>query len=94
MIVIFPEGTYYRVTVGKGKSRLIKMVLKFQEEEQLENPIPFIPVGISYQKIRFRKKVIIKIGEPLYAERESEAEEFTQKVMKVIACLSGLDLKR
>ena len=93
MIVIFPEGTYYRGTVGEGKSRLIKMILTFQEEEQLANPIPFIPVGISYQKIRFRKKVIIKIGEPLYAERESEAEEFTQKVMKAIACLSGLDQK-
>jgi len=94
MIVFFPEGTYYRGTVGKGKSRLIKMILKFQEEEQLQNPIPFIPVGISYQRIRFRQKVTIKIGEPLYAERESEAKEFTQKVMKAIACLSNLDVKR
>jgi len=92
-IVIFPEGTYYRGIVGKGKSRLIKMILKFQEEEQLPNPIPFIPVGINYQKMRFRKKVTIKIGEPLYAEKESEAEEFTQKLMKAIANLSDLDVK-
>jgi 1-acyl-sn-glycerol-3-phosphate acyltransferase len=49
-IVIFPEGTYFRGTVGRGKSRLIKMILKFQEEEQLPKPIPFIPVGITYQK--------------------------------------------
>jgi len=92
MMVIFPEGTYYRETVGKGKSRLIKMILKFQEEEQMPKPIPFIPVGINYQKMRFRKKVIIKIGKPLYAERKSEAEEFTQKIMKAIASLSDLDL--
>lgn len=91
-IVIFPEGTYYRGTVGKGKSRLIKMILKFQEEEQLPHPIPFVPVGISYQKIRFRQKVTINIGEPLYAKRESEAEELTRKVMEAITSLSNLDV--
>lgn len=91
-IVIFPEGTYYRGRMGKGKSRLIKMILKLQEEEQLLHPIPFIPVGIIYQKIRFRQKVTINIGEPLYAKRDSETEEFTQKVMKAIASLSDLDV--
>jgi 1-acyl-sn-glycerol-3-phosphate acyltransferase len=92
-IVIFPEGTYYTGIIGKGKSRLIKMILKFQEEEQLSNHIPFIPVGIIYQKMKFRQKVTIRIGEPLYADRESDAEEFTQKVMKAIAFLSDLDVK-
>jgi len=91
MIVIFPEGTYYRGIVGRGKSRLIKMILKFQEE-QMPKPIPFVPVGINYQKMRFRKRVIIKIGKPLYAKRESEAEEFTQKIIKAIASLSDLNL--
>jgi len=90
-IVIFPEGTYYRGKVGKGKSRLVKMILKFQEEEQLPDLIPFIPVGISYQKMRFRQKVKIRIGEPLYTRGESEAEEFTQKIMNKIALLSDLD---
>jgi 1-acyl-sn-glycerol-3-phosphate acyltransferase len=91
-IVIFPEGTYYRGRVGKGKSRLVKMILKFQEEEQLPDPIPFIPVGISYQKMRFRQKVKVRIGEPLYTRGESEAEQFTQKIMNKIALLSDLDL--
>jgi 1-acyl-sn-glycerol-3-phosphate acyltransferase len=91
-IVVFPEGTYYRGRIGKGKSRLVKMILKFQEEEQLPDPIPFIPVGISYQKMRFRQKVRIRIGEPLYAKGEFEAEEFTQKIMSKIAFLSGLEL--
>ncbi|MEE9505372.1 MAG: hypothetical protein V3V90_09575, partial [Thermodesulfobacteriota bacterium] len=91
-IVLFPEGTYYRERIGKGKSRLVKMILKFQEEEQLPDPIPFIPVGISYQKMRFRQKVRIRIGEPLYAKGEFEAEEFTQKIMSKIAFLSGLEL--
>lgn len=91
-IVIFPEGTYYRGIVGKGKSRLIRTILKFQEEERLTRPVPFIPVGITYQKKRFRQKVTITIGEPLYAEGESEAEEFTKKIMGAIASLSGLDV--
>jgi len=91
-IVIFPEGTYYRGRIGKGKSRLIKMILKFQEEEHLPDPIPFIPVGISYQKRRLRQKVKISIGEPLFAKGESEAEEFTQKIMYKIALLSNLDV--
>jgi len=67
------------------------MILKFQEEEQLPDLIPFIPVGISYQKMRFRQKVKIRIGEPLYTRGESEAEEFTQKIMNKIALLSDLD---
>lgn len=89
-IVIFPEGTYYRGRVGRGKSRLVKMILKFQEEAQLPDPIPFIPVGISYQKMRFRQNVKIRIGAPLYARGESEAEDFTQNIMKKIALLSDL----
>ncbi len=92
-IVIFPEGTYYRGKIGKGKSRLIKMILKFQEEEQLADPIPFIPVGVIYQKKGFKQKVMIKIGAPLYAERGADAEEFTLKIMSAIASLSDMDLK-
>lgn len=91
-IVIFPEGTYFRGTVGKGKSRLINLILKFQEEELSSDPIPFIPVGIIYQKARFRKKVTITIGKPLYVERESEAECFTQRIMNQVALLSDLDV--
>jgi 1-acyl-sn-glycerol-3-phosphate acyltransferase len=91
-IVIFPEGTYYRSRVGKGKSRLIKMILKFQETEQLPEPIPFIPVGIIYQKKGFRERVKITIGEPLYADKESEGETLTKEIMHAIACLSDLDL--
>ena len=90
-IVIFPEGTYYRGRMGKGKSRLIKMILKFQEEEQPANSIPFIPVGVIYQKKRFRKRVKITIGKPLYEERASVAEQFTQKIISAIASLSDLD---
>jgi len=89
-VVIFPEGTYYRGKVGKGKSRLIKMILKFQEEEHHSGPIPFVPVGVIYQKKRLRPKVMISIGEPLYAERESDAEVFTQKIMGEIARLSDM----
>ncbi len=90
-IVIFPEGTYYRGTVGRGKSGIIKLILRFQEKEYLSHPIPFLPVGIAYRKKGLRQKVTITIGEPLYAQRGSEAEEFTQEIIKAIAGLSGLE---
>lgn len=90
-IVIFPEGTYYRGKVGKGKSRLIQMILKFQEEERASDPISFIPVGLHYQKKRFRPKVRIRIGDPLHAEEESDAEALTRRLMAAIAFLSDMD---
>jgi hypothetical protein len=68
------------------------MILKFQEEERISDPIPFIPVGVIYQKKKFRQKVRIRIGEPLYAEKESNAEEFTRNLMGAIAFLSDMDL--
>ena len=34
----------------------------------------------------------IRIGEPLYAEGEADAEEFTRNLMSAIALLSDMDL--
>jgi len=85
-IVIFPEGTYFREIVGSGKSRLLQMILGFQDE--LNYRIPFIPVGIRYGKrTRWRRQVEIHIGHPLYAEKESDALSLTHQVMEEISCL-------
>ncbi|MGD0917143.1 MAG: lysophospholipid acyltransferase family protein [Thermodesulfobacteriota bacterium] len=88
-VVIFPEGTYFRDRVGSGKSRLLRMILKFQSE--LEDRIPFIPVGIRYgERAGWRRRVVIRIGHPLFAERASEDILLTQRVMEEIGHLSGL----
>jgi len=88
-IVIFPEGTYFRNRVGSGKSRLLQMILKFQEE--LKQKIPFIPVGIRYgERKGWRRRVEICIGPPLFAERESEAISLTERAMEEISRLSRL----
>ncbi len=85
-IVIFPEGTYFREIVGSGKSRLLQMILGFQEE--LNGRIPFIPMGIRYgERVGWRKRVEIRIGPPLFAEKESEAVSLTQRVMEEISRL-------
>ena len=89
-VVIFPEGTYYRAMVGRGKSRLIRMILRFQEKEKVPGPFPFLPVGVIYGRKGLRKSVTITIGNPLYAAREIEAEELTRKIMSAIASLSGM----
>lgn len=88
-IVIFPEGTYVRNIVGTGKSRLLQMVLKFQEEFNIR--IPFIPVGIHYgDKKGWRRQVQICVGSPLFAEKESDAIFLTERAMEEISRLCRL----
>ena len=88
-IVIFPEGTYFRDGVGAGKSRLLQMILSFQDE--LKYRIPFVPVGIRYgERKRWRRRVEIGIGPPLFAEKESDATSLTRRVMEEISRLCRL----
>jgi len=88
-IVIFPEGTYVRGGVGQGKSRLIQTILGFQPE--LRERIPFIPMGLRYgERTGWRRQVKIRVGRPLFADKESDAGPLTGQVMKEIARLSGL----
>ncbi|NWG03983.1 MAG: 1-acyl-sn-glycerol-3-phosphate acyltransferase [Syntrophaceae bacterium] len=88
-IVIFPEGTYFRNEVGFGKSRLLQMILRYQLE--IGYSIPFIPVGIRYgERLRWRRRVEVFIGSPLYAERESDAIALTHRAMEEISRLCRL----
>jgi 1-acyl-sn-glycerol-3-phosphate acyltransferase len=91
-IVLFPEGTYYPYTMGRGKHRFIQRLLSFQGKMkwQEKNPIPFIPVGIQYVERIFRSVVNVRIGKPLFAKDEIEPPEFTERIMGEIAKLSGL----
>ncbi len=88
-VVIFPEGTYFREAVGSGKSRLLQMILGFQDE--LKYRVPFVPVGIRYgERIGWRRRVEIRIGHPLFAEEESDAIMLTHRVMGEIGRLCCL----
>jgi len=88
-IVIFPEGTYFRDGVGSGKSRLLQMILSFQAE--LKYRIPFVPVGIRYgERVGWRRRVEIRIGHPLFAEKESDAISLIHRVMEEIGRLCQL----
>ncbi len=85
-IVIFPEGTYFRDVVGLGKSRLLQLILRFQS--QLQRQIPFVPVGIRYERKKgWRRRVEVNIGHPLYAEAEQEVLSLTDRVMEEIGRL-------
>ncbi len=88
-IVIFPEGTYFRDGVGAGKSRLLQMILSFQDE--LKYRIPFVPVGIRYgERKGWRRRVEVRMGPPLFAEKESDAISLTHRVMEEISRLCRL----
>ncbi len=85
-IVIFPEGTYYRNSMGAGHIGLIRMILS-------RLAIPFIPVGIRYSKRGWKINVGIKIGRPYYGDQSTSIEELIDHIMKEIASLSGLSKK-
>ena len=91
-VVIFPEGTYYPRSMGRGKHRLIERILRIQEKMNWEGPqaLPFIPMGIQYLEKKIRPEIRVKIGLPLYADRKTEAQGFTQVIVEEIARLSGL----
>jgi 1-acyl-sn-glycerol-3-phosphate acyltransferase len=63
-IAFYPEGKIVKDEMGEFKPGFIRMILRLQKEGGIS--IPFVPVGISYQKERFlRKKLLVKIGEPV-----------------------------
>ncbi len=82
-IVIFPEGTYYRESMGPGHSGLIRMILS-----RLETVL--IPAGIRYVRGHFRTPVRIRIGKPVYGGPSSNVYEIADHIMKEIAVLSCL----
>jgi 1-acyl-sn-glycerol-3-phosphate acyltransferase len=91
-IVLFPEGTYYPNSMGRGKHRLIERILRVQEKMgwREDQAIPFIPMGIRYREKRMRTEIQVKIGRPLFADGKTDAEEFTRAIVQEIAKLSGL----
>jgi 1-acyl-sn-glycerol-3-phosphate acyltransferase len=82
-VVVFPEGTYYRNTMGPGRPGMIRLILSRLD-------LPFIPTGISYSRRRYRTEVRIKFGNPLYADSKASVNEFMNRMMTEIARLSGL----
>ena len=82
-IVIFPEGTYYRESMGPGHRGLIRMILS-----RLETVL--IPVGIRYARGRSRTRVRIRIGRPVYGGPSSNICKVVDHIMEEIAALSGI----
>jgi 1-acyl-sn-glycerol-3-phosphate acyltransferase len=91
-VVLFPEGTYYPHTMGRGKHRFVERLLRTQEKagSHGDRALPFIPVGIRYNEKKFRPEVDVKIGRPISSGEESGGEEFTRRIVEEIAKLSGL----
>lgn len=90
-LVLFPEGTYYRETMGPGKWRLIQLILRLQEKQALA-PISFIPIGIRYSfKIKSKRKMVeINIGPALTENNPCQAEFFTQELLLKVKALARL----
>jgi 1-acyl-sn-glycerol-3-phosphate acyltransferase len=87
-IVLFPEGTYFRGRVGPGKHRLIQLLLQLQGQNGLE-PLPFVPVGLSYYPCGWGYEVQVKVGPPLRVSGPKGAHTLTAALMQEISRLSG-----
>ena len=83
VIVIFPEGTYFKERIGAGHMGLIRLV-------RSRSRFPFIPVGIKYTKKFVRQHVQINFGEPIQDDPTIRAEDLLHRIMTEIARLSDL----
>lgn len=90
-LVLFPEGTYYRQTMGPGKWRLIRLIISLQEKQGLQ-PIPFIPAGIRYAPpTRWKKTAVeISLGPAMTETNPLLAEAFTQELLFQVKTLTRL----
>jgi len=82
-VVIFPEGTYYKNSMGPGHSGMVRLILS-----RLSPPI--IPVGINYSRRGWRTVVRIKFGKASYADSDMSPNAVLDLMLKEIARLSGL----
>jgi 1-acyl-sn-glycerol-3-phosphate acyltransferase len=87
-VVLFPEGTYVRGSVGPGKHRLIQLLLKLQNRDGL-GLLPFVPVGVAYRTGAWGYRVEVTLGPALYATQPRQAPALTSALMAQIARLSG-----
>ena len=83
VLVVFPEGTYYKNHMGPGHTGFIRMVYSNVNTS-------YIPAGISYYNEGRRKKVRLTFGEPVNGKQFKNADELSSFVMSEIAKLSGL----
>lgn len=90
-LVLFPEGTYFRQTMGPGKWRLIRLIISLQQKQGLQ-PIPFVPVGIRYAPpTRWKKRAVeISLGPAMTETDPLQAEAFTRELLFQVKTLTRL----
>jgi len=82
-LVVFPEGTYYRNTIGSAHTGIVRFLLS-------RFSFSFIPVGMNYSGKGVRTLVRINFGKAIYSDPSVPVSSFLDNVMKEIAGLSGL----
>ena len=79
-LLIFPEGTRSKDgRVGKGKSGVALVASKVHGD--------IIPIGINFEgeKLHFRSKITVKIGEPIPADSLPSTENLSDReLLKVL----------
>ena len=79
-LLIFPEGTRSKTgKVGKGKSGVALVASKVHAD--------IVPVGINFEgeKLHFRSKLVVRIGEPIPADSLPSTENLSEReLLKVL----------
>jgi 1-acyl-sn-glycerol-3-phosphate acyltransferase len=73
-LAIFPEGvSRYERRLQKMKTGTARIALESEDKNEFELGIRVVPVGISFEsRMRFRSRVLLKIGEPIVASEYGE----------------------
>lgn len=87
VLVLFPEQTFYKERMGRGRTPGFRFITGKPAEA-----IQVLPLGFEYRKRRFRRTELIMRAGPvrLYSKRE-DPEEFLHDCMLEIARLSQLE---
>ena len=82
-VAVFPEGTYFPGSVGRGQTGLVRFILK------RHSPL-FVPVGIAYRGGGPVWKVSVCFGRGCRIGAAEPVDAFMDRMMRQIADLSGL----
>lgn len=86
-IVIFPEGTSHaKDSLLPLKTGAARMAFEAEELHQFQLGVQIVPLGLHFsQREQFRSKVLVRVGEPIFAkEYQKEYEEDPKNGVSVL----------
>ncbi len=89
VILTYPEGTRTKGRIGRGKTGVVRAVMEY--EKKTGRKVNILPVGLEYGRRFFWFRIVhARVGKPLTVDDSSSARININRIMEIIARLSGL----